>query len=164
MFAVLLLQSCFSSPPKIRKPLDSQMKTKRLCMCYLIWQAGSYQPKCFLISAFTLSKSLQVKVGISRLISSMFLSHHLNLSSNSISSSSKRFWIALAGFPTTFVYSNLRYNYGADYCRYRSAVWQSNHWADRSHFVGWMCFCHVPDPICFAGYSCFVWQSYSQKN
>ena len=62
------------------------------------------QPNCFLISAFTLSKSLQVKIGISRLISSMLLSHHLNLSSNSISSSSKRFWIALAGFPTTFVY------------------------------------------------------------
>lgn len=48
-------------------------------------------PNCFLISAFTLSKSLQVKIGISRLISSMLLSHHLNLSSNSISSSSKRF-------------------------------------------------------------------------
>ena len=54
-------------------------------------QTGICQPNCFLISAFTLSKSLQVKIGISRLISSMLLSHHLNLSSNSISSSSKRF-------------------------------------------------------------------------
>ena len=54
-------------------------------------QARICQPNCFLISAFTLSKSLQVKIGISRLISSMLLSHHLNLSSNSISSSSKRF-------------------------------------------------------------------------
>ena len=139
------------------------MKTKWLCMCYLIWQAGSYQPNCFLISAFTLSKSLQVKVGISRLISSMFLSHHLNLSSNSISSSSKRFWIALAGFPTTFVYSDLRYNYGADYCRYRSAVWQSNHWADRSHFVGWMCFCHVSYLVYPARYSLFVRQNRCEK-
>ena len=54
-------------------------------------QTGRYQLNCFLISAFTLSRSLQVKIGISRLISSMLLSHHLNLSSNSISSSSKRF-------------------------------------------------------------------------
>ena len=54
-------------------------------------QTGICQPNCFLISAFTLSKSLQVKIGIRRSISSMLLSHHLNLSSNSISSSSKRF-------------------------------------------------------------------------
>lgn len=57
----------------------------------VLHQTGICQPNCFLISAFTLSKSLQVKIGISRLISSTLLSHHLNLSSNSISSSSKRF-------------------------------------------------------------------------
>lgn len=57
----------------------------------VLHQSGICQPNCFLISAFTLSKSLQVKIGISRLISSTLLSHHLNLSSNSISSSSKRF-------------------------------------------------------------------------
>ena len=54
-------------------------------------------------SFFTFSKSLQVSMGIRLLISSILLSHHLNLSNRSINSSSKRFLSTVAGLPTTIV-------------------------------------------------------------
>ena len=56
-----------------------------------------------LSSRLTFSKSLQVNSGMRALISSILLSHHLNLSMRSISSSSKRFRKTLTGFPTTLV-------------------------------------------------------------
>ena len=53
--------------------------------------------------SLTVSRSLQVRRGINSFISSMLLFHHLKRSRSSISSSSKRFRRALAGFPTTMV-------------------------------------------------------------
>ena len=58
-------------------------------------------PTIFLSSAFTFSISQQVRMGMSRFISSMSLSHHLRRESSPIVSSSKRRLSSLAGFPAT---------------------------------------------------------------
>ena len=67
------------------------------------WGRGNPYPRSNLafISSLTLCRSLQVRIGMSASISSTVLSHHLNLSNSSISSSSKRFLRTLAGLPTT---------------------------------------------------------------
>ena len=53
--------------------------------------------------SLTLFKSLQVRIGINEFISSMLLSHHLNVRSSLIISSSKRLRSTFAGLPATMV-------------------------------------------------------------
>ena len=81
-FEHLISQKCFSSVRCARNKYDHSLAFS---------------------SFLTFARSLQVRSGIRLSISSMLLSHHLNRSIRSISSSSNRFRRTFAGFPTTMV-------------------------------------------------------------
>jgi hypothetical protein len=68
----------------------------------LSWQQHHLQ-SLFLHSALTLSKFLHAKIGISSLISSILLSHHLDFSNIFIKSSQNCFLSIIAGLPIMIV-------------------------------------------------------------